>query len=57
MSRWAPILTVLRCLMTYDVSGLPRLISALRDSGYDQFVLNKLLWGNWQKVLQNVWQQ
>lgn len=41
----------------HDVSGLPRLISALRDSGYDQFVLNKLLWGNWQKVLQNVWQQ
>ena len=41
----------------HDVSGLPRLISALRDSGYYQFVLNKLLWGNWQKVLQNVWQQ
>ncbi len=33
----------------HDVSGLPRLISALRDSGYDQFVLNKLLWGNWQR--------
>ncbi|MEQ0230659.1 dipeptidase [Klebsiella sp. CN_Kp091] len=40
-----------------DVSGLPRLINALRDSGYEQLVLDKLLWGNWQRVLKNVWQQ
>jgi membrane dipeptidase len=40
-----------------DVSGLPRLINALRHSGYDQLVLDKLLWGNWQRVLKNVWQQ
>ncbi|HFZ2307565.1 TPA: dipeptidase [Klebsiella aerogenes] len=40
-----------------DVSGLPRLINALRHSGYEQLVLDKLLWGNWQKVLKNVWQQ
>lgn len=40
-----------------DVSGLPKLINTLRDSGHDQLVLDKLLWGNWQRVLKNVWQQ
>ncbi len=29
-----------------DVAGLPRLINALRDNGYDQLVLDKLLWNN-----------
>lgn len=40
-----------------DVAGLPRLINALRDSDYDQLVLDKLLWRNWLRVLKNVWQQ
>jgi membrane dipeptidase len=34
-----------------DVAGLPRLINALRASGYDQLVLDKLLWRNWLRVL------
>ncbi|MFO5513709.1 hypothetical protein ACLBPY_22340, partial [Klebsiella pneumoniae] len=29
----------------------------LRASGYDQLVLDKLLWRNWLRVLKNVWQQ
>lgn len=40
-----------------DVAGLPRLINTLRASGYDQLVLDKLLWRNWLRVLKNVWQQ
>ncbi len=34
-----------------DVAGLPRLINTLRASGYDQLVLDKLLWRNWLRVL------
>ncbi|MCZ4058363.1 dipeptidase [Pantoea sp. LMR881] len=40
-----------------DVSGLPRLFAALRDAGYDQALSEKLAWGNWQRVLQQTWQQ
>ncbi len=40
-----------------DVAGLPRLINTLRAGGYDQLVLDKLLWRNWLRVLKNVWQQ
>ena len=40
-----------------DVAGLPLLINALRDSGYDQLVLDKLLWRNWLRVLKHVWHQ
>ncbi|ORM54177.1 peptidase [Pantoea conspicua] len=34
-----------------DVSGLPRLLAALREAGYDQRLTEKLAWGNWQRVL------
>jgi membrane dipeptidase len=38
-----------------DVSGLPRLLAALRDGGYDDKALQKLAHGNWIRVLQSTW--
>lgn len=34
-----------------DVAGLPRLIDALREQGYDQGSLEKIAHGNWMRVL------
>jgi membrane dipeptidase len=34
-----------------DVTGLPKLLSALRDAGYDEESLRKLAHGNWVRVL------
>jgi membrane dipeptidase len=39
-----------------DVSGLPRLLAALRDGGYDDTALEKLAHGNWVRVLRATWQ-
>ena len=38
-----------------DVSGLPRLMSALRDRGYDDQSLRKLAHENWIRVLRKTW--
>src|ERR687890_136142 len=38
-----------------DVSGLPRLVAALRDGGYDTKSLEKLARGNWVRVLRTIW--
>jgi membrane dipeptidase len=38
-----------------DVSGLPRLMSALRDRGYDDQALRKLAHENWLRVLRKTW--
>ena len=38
-----------------DVSGLPRLMSALRDRGYDDQALRKLANENWIRVLRKTW--
>ncbi len=38
-----------------DVSGLPRLMSALRDRGYDDQALRKLAHENWVRVLGKTW--
>ena len=38
-----------------DVSGLPRLMSALRDRGYDGVSLRKLAHENWVRVLRKTW--
>jgi membrane dipeptidase len=38
-----------------DVSGLPRLMSALRDLGYDDGALRKLAHENWVRVLRKIW--
>jgi len=38
-----------------DVAGLPRLIDALRDRGYDDSALAKIAHGNWVRVLAATW--
>jgi membrane dipeptidase len=38
-----------------DVSGMPRLMSALRDRGYDDQALRKLAHENWVRVLHKTW--
>jgi membrane dipeptidase len=38
-----------------DVAGLPRLIAALREHGYDDAALCKLTHENWIRVLQETW--
>ncbi|MGF1473885.1 MAG: dipeptidase [Rubrobacteraceae bacterium] len=38
-----------------DVTGLPRLMSALRDRGYDEAALRKLAHENWLRVLRKTW--
>lgn len=38
-----------------DVSGLPRLLSALKDRGYDDRMLRKLAHENWVRVLRETW--
>lgn len=38
-----------------DVSGLPKLMSALRDRGYDDGALRKLAHKNWLRVLRETW--
>ena len=38
-----------------DVSGLPKLMSALRDRGYDDEALRKLAHENWVRVLRDIW--
>src|SRR5437764_12811973 len=38
-----------------DVSGLPRLVAALREHGYDEPDLHKLTHENWLRVLRMKW--
>ena len=38
-----------------DVSGLPKLLAALRAGGYDEAALEKLANGNWIRVLGTTW--
>ncbi len=38
-----------------DVTGLPRLMSALRERGYDDQALRKLAHENWVRVLRKTW--
>lgn len=38
-----------------DVSGLPRLIAALREHGYDEAALRKITHENWLRVLGKTW--
>jgi membrane dipeptidase len=39
----------------HDATGLPRLIRAMRDSGYDEDSLEKIAYGNWFRVLRDSW--
>ena len=38
-----------------DMSGLPKLLSALRDRGYDDHTLTKLAHDNWLRILRKTW--
>jgi len=38
-----------------DVAGLPKLVAALEDAGYDEESLNKLTHQNWIRVLRKTW--
>ncbi|HEX8600598.1 MAG TPA: dipeptidase [Chloroflexia bacterium] len=40
-----------------DVAGLPRLLDALRKSGYDEPSLRKLAHENWVRVLRKTWRE
>lgn len=40
-----------------DVTGLPRLVSALKDAGYGDELINKLGHANWLRVLRKTWQK
>lgn len=40
-----------------DVTGLPRLLAALRQAGYDDALLNKLCRANWLRVLRKTWNE
>lgn len=38
-----------------DATGLPRLLGALRDAGFDEEDLRRLAYGNWMRVLRATW--
>jgi membrane dipeptidase len=38
-----------------DVSGLPRLLDALRADGFTEDELRAIAWENWRRVLERVW--
>ena len=38
-----------------DVTGLPKLMNALRENGYDDAALEKLAFKNWLRVLEKTW--
>lgn len=40
-----------------DVTGLPRLLAALRQAGYDDALLSKLCRANWLRVLRKTWKE
>ncbi|HNP70886.1 MAG TPA: dipeptidase [Kouleothrix sp.] len=40
-----------------DVAGLPKLVAALRQSGFDDASLRKLAYENWLRVLRKTWKQ
>lgn len=38
-----------------DVAGLPKLQKAMQDHGYDDSLIEKLCFKNWQRVLERIW--
>jgi membrane dipeptidase len=38
-----------------DVTGLPRVLDALRDAGFGEDELERIAWGNWRRVLEAAW--
>ncbi|MGB0384593.1 MAG: dipeptidase [Ardenticatenaceae bacterium] len=39
----------------HDVAGLPKLVAALRQHGYDEDALKKIAYQNWVRVLRKTW--
>jgi membrane dipeptidase len=40
-----------------DVTGMPKLLNALRDHGYDENALRKITHENWMRLLRKTWKQ
>jgi membrane dipeptidase len=38
-----------------DAAGLPRLLDALREDGFDADEIERIAWGNWRRVLAATW--
>ena len=38
-----------------DAAGLPKLLAALRDRGYDDVALEKITHKNWIRIFKNTW--
>jgi len=38
-----------------DVTGLPRLLDAIRATGFDDDEMERIAWGNWRRVLEAAW--
>jgi membrane dipeptidase len=38
-----------------DVTGLPRLLDAIRAAGFDDDEMEQIAWGNWRRVLEAAW--
>ena len=38
-----------------DAAGLPRLLDALREDGFDAGEIERIAWGNWRRVLAATW--
>jgi len=38
-----------------DARGLPRLVAAMRQHGYDEVLVRKIAWGNWLGLLERTW--
>src|SRR5215218_4085817 len=38
-----------------DVTGLPRLLDAIRAAGFSDAELEQIAWGNWRRVLEAAW--
>lgn len=41
----------------HDVTGLPKLMQALREHGYDDEALHKIAYQNWLRVLRQTWRE
>jgi membrane dipeptidase len=38
-----------------DVTGLPRLLDAIRATGFSEAEMEQIAWGNWRRVLEAAW--
>ena len=38
-----------------DVTGLPRLLDALRAGGFTEAEVEAIAWDNWRRVLEEAW--